>query len=334
MKNREELTLAFVSSAYNEAENLEELYYRCRDIHYRIQQELDMGTRNIDLRFSFVVADNCSTDSSLVVLEKLYSQDAEITVIANQANYGAENSCVNAMKQVTECQLILLLSSDLQDPPELALEMVMTLIENPNNDAVIATKSRSAGALLLRVARKLYYILLGYSSRRGVVPNGFHGFGCYRLPVINNVISQWEQTDQSMRQCLINSCNNPSLISYKQPDRHKGISSYQGLNYLQEGVRSIVSGDAAASRLALLLGTTGLILALVLAIIIVANIAFGQSGYGQGIPTVMGLVIISFTAQMLMLSVLSRQIESNRIGGIRPKINFKLFGARQASKIL
>ena len=59
MTDRKKLTLAFVSSAYNEAENLEELHQRCRCAHAQLQQEFaDL----VALDFRFVVADNASTD--------------------------------------------------------------------------------------------------------------------------------------------------------------------------------------------------------------------------------------------------------------------------------
>ena len=37
----------------------------------------------------------------------------------------------------------------------------------------------------------------------------------------------------------------------------------------------------------------------------------------------MGLVLLSFAIQMLMFAVLSRQIETLRMGGVRPKVRFQ-----------
>ena len=59
------------------------------------------------------------------------------------------------------------------------------------------------------------------------------------------------------------------------------------------------------------------------AFLLLTNFLRGTSGYSGGIPTVMGLVLLSFAVQMLMFAVLSRQIEALRMGGFRPKVRFR-----------
>jgi len=59
---------------------------------------------------------------------------------------------------------------------------------------------------------------------------------------------------------------------------------------------------------------------------ILLNFLRGSSGYGGGVPTVMGLVLISFTVQMLMFALLSRQIEALRMGGFRRRVLFRRLG--------
>ncbi len=316
----ETLTLAFVSSAFNEAENLEELHRRCRAVHAELQQEF---ADRLELQFRFVVADNGSTDSSLTVLEGLSRRDHDVHPLANRANYGPEASSVNALEQAAGCDLIVLLCSDLQDPPEVAATMVRTLLQQPEVDAVLAVKKRSAGGPLLQLARKIYYRILGYSSRLRMVPSGFHGFGCYRREVLGEALRYWSQTDLNCRQCLANASQSPLMMDYRQADRQRGASSYRSWGYWPEAMRSLVSGDAAASRIALLIGSGGLLLAVLVGVLLLANFLRGTSGYGGGIPTVMGLVLLSFAVQMLMFAVLSRQIEALRMGGFRTKVRFR-----------
>jgi len=100
--------------------------------------------------------------------------------------------------------------------------MVRTLLERPELDAVLAVKRRSAGGPLLRLARRIDYRAPGLSSPRPMVPSGFHGFGCYL-----------------------------------QAERLRGASSYRGWGYWPEPLRALVSGDAAASPLALTIGIGG-----------------------------------------------------------------------------
>jgi glycosyltransferase involved in cell wall biosynthesis len=320
------LTLAFVSSAFNEEENLQELHRRCRACHAELRHEF---ADRIELDFLFVVADNGSSDASLEVLERLSQADPAVHSLANLANYGPEPSVANALEQSPPSDLIVLLCSDLQDPPEVALPMVRSLLERQDLDAVLAVKKRSAGGLLLRLARRSYYKVLGYSSRRQLVPDGFHGFGCYRRDVVEEAMRYWKSTDLNLRQCLANACQSYVLLDYVQPDRSRGVSSYRVWGYFSEALRALISGDAAASRLALLIGSAGLLLATLVGLLLLVNFLSGNSGYGRGIPTVMGLVLISSALQMLMFAMLSRQIEALRMGGFRAKVRFRRIGHGQ-----
>jgi len=319
----EPLTLAFVSSAFNEEDNLEELHRRCRAVHAELEGEFQ---DRFDLRFRMLVADNGSEDGSVAVLESLSRRDPAVLALLNRMNYGAEASAGNLIDQARGYDLIVLLCSDLQDPPEIASGMVRTLLERPELDAVLAVKKRSAGGPQLRLARKLYYKALGLSSRRPMVPSGFHGFGCYRQAVLEEATRFWNGTDLNVRQCLANACQSPLLIDYVQAKRLQGASSYRGWGYWPEALRALVSGDAAASRLALTIGIGGLGLAVLVGLFLLVNVLRGSSGYGGGVPTVMGLVLISFAVQMLMFAVLSRQIEALRMGGFRRRVLFLRLG--------
>ena len=317
------ISLAFISPAFNEAQNLEELYLRCRLVFDKLQREY---ADRAPLEFRFMVADNGSDDDSLAVLEDLNRRDPAVVALANRINYGVEASTGNLIEQAGGFDLIVLLCSDLQDPPEVATKMVRTLLDCPELDAVLGVKKRSAGGGLLRLARRIYYQALGLSSRRPMVPSGFHGFGCYRQEVVVEASRFWDSTELNVRQCLANACQSPLPIEYRQADRQRGKTSYQGWGYWPEALRALVSGDAAVSRLALMLGSTALVLSSIVGLFLLLNFLGGSSGYGGGIPTVMGLVLISFAVQMLVIAMLSRQIEGLRMGGFRRKVWFRRLG--------
>ena len=317
------LKLAFVSSAFNEEQNLEELHRRCRTVHAQLPREF---ADRCDLRFCMLMVDKGSEDGSLAVLEKLIQQDPAVVVLVHHMNCGAEASGGNLMDQARAYDLVVCLASDLQDPPEIATTMVRTLLERPDLDAVLAGKQRSKGGPLLRLPRRTFYKALGLPSRRPMVSSGFHGFGCYRQAVLEEATRFWNSTDLYVRQCMVYACQSPLLIDYMQAERLRGASSYQCWGYWPEALRALLSRDAAASRLALTVGSAGLGLALLVGMFPLVNLLRGSSGYGGGVPTVMGLVLISFAMQMLMFAVLSRQIEALRMGGFRRRVLFRRLG--------
>ena len=185
-RNRPE-RLLFVTSCYNEAGNVQELYRRCREVFTEIQATL-AGTEQ--LQFAMVFADNHSSDSTLSELRAIAAADSCVQVLANRSNYGPEASFANALAQATPGDLIVGLASDLQDPPEIASAFIRELLMNTELDAVLAIKQQSNNHPLLSIFRRAYYLALGYSSRLRPVPNGFHGFGAYRAEVIEQLQRQ------------------------------------------------------------------------------------------------------------------------------------------------
>jgi glycosyltransferase involved in cell wall biosynthesis len=316
--------LVFVTSCFNEEGNVRELHRRCRAVHQRIRRDV-RGAEG--LTFAMVIADNCSHDATLAVLEELVAEDPEVLVLANASNYGPEASVANALAHTREGDLVLLLASDLQDPPELALEMVERLLSEPGCDGVLAVKSRSSGSPSLRMCRRLYYVALGYSSRLRLVPGGFHGFGVYPHHALQEALELWGSSGWSLRLCLLNGCPSPSRVGYEQAERNWGSSTYQGWAYPKEALQALLAADSTGSRLAFLLGSAGLLAAGGVGIFLLLNWLGGRSGYERGIPTVMALVLGSFAAQMLMIALLSRQVEEIKLAGrLRPRVRHRIVG--------
>jgi len=315
------LKISFATSAYNEELNLEEFYTRCKRSFLDIQAE---WKDSFQLDYVMVIVNNGSTDNTLDVLQNLVNTDSRITGITNASNYGCEPAFTIALDHAAkDCDLIIFLCSDLQDPPELAIKMVRNLLQNESYDACLSLKQKSAGGALLRASRHSYYKILGYSSRLRIVPNGFHGFGCFRSNVIHDSLSYWHETGLNLRTCMANASQSPSYIFYEQPERLRGKSSYSIFGYIQFATRTLLAADAAGSRLALTIGSAGLIVALVVATFLSLNYLSGNSKYQGGVPTVMALLLGSFGIQMLMFAIVSRQIESLRFQSFRPKIRHR-----------
>ena len=103
------LTLAYVTSAYNETLNLEELHRRCRLAWQSLAKEMKSETVQ-ELGFRMVMADNHSSDDSLATLQRIIARDPGVIGIANAANYGPDASFANVLRQARDCDLLVLLN--------------------------------------------------------------------------------------------------------------------------------------------------------------------------------------------------------------------------------
>jgi glycosyltransferase involved in cell wall biosynthesis len=310
-------TLAFVASCFNEEANLAELYRRCLAVFEAHQASDPLG---LPWCFAMTLADNGSSDATAERLLELASADPRVQVLLNARNYGPEPSVVNGLAR-TSADLVVLLASDLQDPPELVTAMLQQLEQgNPPADAVLACKRSLPNGPVMDIGRWVYYRLLAFGTRTQRAPNGFHGFGVYRAEVVHDAVELWRHTPMSLRQALARSAHAPRTFLYDLSARRHGSSSYGLLGYVQEGLEAVFSGDAITTRLTMRLGIGALLAAVLVGVAVLVNVARGTSGYAAGTPTLMLLVLASLGIQALLLSMLSFQIENLHLPIKRPVV--------------
>lgn len=312
--------VTFVSSAFNEQDNLLALYERCLSSF----DQLARSNLREALAFEMILVDNCSSDKTVDVIRELMARDPRIKGIRNRRNYGPEPSFIQGLALANSADIIILLCADLQDPPEIAVDMLDRLIHaEAEHDAIVAYKVKSAGNAMVRLLRKVYYKLLRFSNRDSMVLPGYHGFGCYRAEVVSRALRLWRTTPMNMRGCFSSSIFSPLEYPYVQPDRVHGSSSYSLKSYFSEASQAISAGKSLASRISMRLGLAAFMLSLILAVFTLINYSTGRSGYAPGIPSLVAIIVLSSSFQFIMLSLVSRQIEQGLNRPMRPRVKFQ-----------
>ena len=123
--------ISIVSPCYNEEKNLHQLY---KEVRAQFQESLT------NYEYEHIFIDNCSTDQTPEILRELAAQDQNVKVIFNSKNFGHIRSPVHALFQA-QGDAIIMLVSDLQDPPHLIPEFVKKWEEG--NQIVVGVKKES-----------------------------------------------------------------------------------------------------------------------------------------------------------------------------------------------
>jgi len=106
-----------ICPVYNNNQSLTELVTRS----FSIQKELD----KYDIRM--VLIDDGSTDSSWKEMIRLQNQFKKIKLIKLTKNYGQINAIIAGLHSISVESYFVILSSDLQDPPEKIKDLVREL---------------------------------------------------------------------------------------------------------------------------------------------------------------------------------------------------------------
>ena len=148
-QNKELLTI--ISPAYNEAENLDELYSRILN-----------ATENLNLEIEIIYVNDGSNDNTIEVINRQSKNDGRITVIDLSRNFGKEIALTAGLDHASG-DAVIVIDSDLQDPPEVIPQLVEKWRDG--NDVVNAKRIKRKGeGLLKKITSYTYYRLLFHLS--------------------------------------------------------------------------------------------------------------------------------------------------------------------------
>src|SRR5512133_76496 len=105
-------TISFVVPVKDEEEVLPELHRR-----------LDATSREIAGECEFILVDDGSTDRSREVMSELRAGDQRVKLLFLARNFGHQLA-ITAGLDFADGDAVILIDGDLQDPPEVALEMI------------------------------------------------------------------------------------------------------------------------------------------------------------------------------------------------------------------
>lgn len=144
--------LAIIIPMYNEEESLPHLYKRLIDLGNKID--------NYNLEFLFV--NDGSKDRSLEIVKEYRKTDSRVCYLNLSRNFGKEVAMGAAFDYVTG-DAVAIIDADLQDPPELILDM-LKYYEEGYDDVYAKRRSRDGETWMKKITSKSFYRVLEFVS--------------------------------------------------------------------------------------------------------------------------------------------------------------------------
>jgi len=149
--------LGIIVPAYNEEMNLEALYQA-------IQTVFD----GEDIDWKIIIVDDHSTDSTPHVIARLAAKDKRVCGVRLARNTGTHNAILCGMK-FTCTDMVAMMAADLQDPPEVLLEMVKKMRDGYH--VVWAVRSKREGiSFFNKLFSRLFYAIMRRILKRNDIP--------------------------------------------------------------------------------------------------------------------------------------------------------------------
>ena len=288
--------ISIVSGCYNEEGNVREL---CQRISQVMADSLPNHT------YEQILIDNCSTDKTAEVLREICREDKRVKVILNNRNFGHVRSGYHALQQATG-EAIVLLASDLEDPPEMIPQFVRKWEEGYK--ITLAQKTSSSEFFMLFLVRKAYYSIVNRLSDVPLAKN-VTGFGIYDRRVIED-IKRIGDPYPYFRGLICDLGYEQSLIPFHKPVRKRGFTKNNFYTLYDLGMLGIVNHSKVPLRLAVFAGCgVGAISFLVAFGYLIYKLLFWDRFQVGSAPVVVGIFFLG-AVQLFFIGILGEYIGS------------------------
>ena len=266
--------LSIIIPMYNEEESIPYLYKRLLALGERI--------KNYDIEFLFV--NDGSKDKSLEIIKDLKKNDDRVCYLNLSRNFGKEVAMGAAFDYVTG-DAVAIIDADLQDPPELILEM-LKYYEKGYDDVYAKRKSRKGETWLKRFTSKAFYTVLQKVSNVPIQKDT----GDFRL-LSKRAVEALKSFPEKQRYTK----GMFSLIGFKKIaiefDRDSRVAGETKWNYfklIDLAIEGITSFTIAPLRVATIMGIITAFLAFIYTVFIVVRTLI----YGIDVPGYASLICV------------------------------------------
>ena len=307
--------ISIVTGCLNEEGNLQEFYDRVINVLSNYPQ----------YSYEIIVADNCSTDGSRDILRSIAAVDVNFKVIFNANNFGPIRSGYNGFLQASG-DAVVLMSSDLQDPPELIADLIQKWEDGFH--VVAAIKTQSDTDPLMHLLRRFYYwLLLKFAETDSIIQN-FTGFGLYDRKVMD-ALKLYKDPVPYFRGFISEIGFRRMNVEFVQPPRKSGKSKHSFFSLYDVAMTGFVNHSKLPLRLATFSGFSLAGVSLIVAFVyfIFKLLRWNTFSMGQA-PLVIGLFFFS-AVQLIFIGIIGEyvgailtQVKNHPLAIEDEKINF------------
>ena len=288
--------ITIVTPCYNEALNV-------RELHRRVQM---LSAALPDYRFEHLFIDNSSKDGTVEVLRELTIEDPCVKVIVNSRNVGPDRSAMHAFLQA-QGDAVGFLAADLQDPPELFVEMIREWEKGIPIVAAIKNSSEESG-LMYRL-RTTYYRLIARLTNVEVLEH-FTGFGLYDRSVVEHIRTHFRDPYPYFRGMIAELGLPYTRVFYNQKRREHGISKNNFYTLYDLAMLGITNLSKVPLRLVIFCGFISAFFSFVLGMFYLGYKLVFWSSFTVGIaPVVLGMFFLG-SVQLIALGIIGEYVGS------------------------
>ena len=253
------------------------------------------GLEDYDHEIIFV--NDGSKDKTLPILKEIATKDEKAKVISFSRNFGHQAAVTAGLKFVTgDC--ILIIDSDMQDPPELLVDM-LKLWEDGNEVIYAKRKTRKGESKFKLMTAKMFYKILNNLSDVEI-PKDTGDFRLVDRKVVD-VINSMPEHNKFLRGLFSWVGFKQKPIEYERQERFAGKTKYPLKKMLKLASDGIISFSTKPLKIIGGIGIASIFISFILLIYAILSYIFKWNNLASGWTSLM--VAITFFAGVQLVSI-------------------------------
>ena len=288
------MKLSLIVPCYNEAENVA-----------LFQAAAMQAFAGCGFDYELVFVDDGSKDATLFELKKLHAAQAcPVKVVSFSRNFGKEAGLYAGLQHASG-EYICLIDADLQQRPEIVLDMVKILDEQPQYDIVAAYQDRRNESKVLSFFKQSFYKVIN-SLANVQLKSDASDFRTFRRCVAESILnlSEYHRFSKGIFAWVgYNTC----FIPYVACERAAGTTKWNFGKLLNYAIDGIIGYSTKPLRIATFLGMLTAIGALLYLLIVVLE----KLIWGIAIPgyaTIIVLILFLGGMQLFCIGIIGEYV--------------------------
>ena len=288
------MALSVVVPCFNEEESIPLFYEEMERVRISMGEE-----------FEYIFINDGSSDKTLDVLRELNLLNPCTHYLSFSRNFGKEAALYAGLQHATG-DYVTVMDVDLQDPPELLIEMRQKLDQQSNLDCVGTRRVTRDGEPPIRsFFARMFYKLINQISQVEMV-DGARDFRLMRRPMVDAILelSEYNRFSKGIFAWV---GFETEYLEYKNVERVAGETSWNFWSLFKYSIEGIVNFSDAPLNIAFIGGLLSWFLAFIMMVLIVIRtLVFGDPTSGW--PSLMTVILFLGGFQLLTIGILGKYI--------------------------
>jgi glycosyltransferase involved in cell wall biosynthesis len=282
--------ISVVTSAYNEAECIDELARRLTTVFDQLSA----------YDFEAIVVENGSEDDTFERLKAICVRDPRFKIIQLARNFRMDGGLTAGLAAV-DSDAVVLMTADLQDPPEMIPKFVSQWEQGYENVYGIVTVRRGTGRIRTMNSRLFYWIIGKLTGH--LIPANASDFRLLDRRVYDEV-RRMDERNRFVRGLVAWVGFRSVGVEHEREERFAGTSKAHSIGVLQLAVKAIFAHSQVPLVLIPLVGA-GLFVASILALVALTIDWVTRGVPFPGFGTIVALMVMLFGILFCLLGIVS-----------------------------